>query len=232
MKVISLATVPHTGTRLLKEFFLNVPEGMPMMQDLEALSRNRTLLHGKDGEGLNPKSNNLVVGHLYPHCLSTIQTLAQFWQPITTLRDPLLTAITYHFRTTDPEMVKKTREGRTDPIFMAYMWTTFLWSFLPMKPFVFAVDLLGDYKARKSALTAALKAADLRDDQKYVKKFAQEWPTVNSSGSYPLKDMYYNNDLAAIEAEIPTQVALLRTLEKDLRPILEQHGYKDLLWWS
>jgi ATP phosphoribosyltransferase regulatory subunit HisZ len=48
----------------------------------------------------------------------------------------------------------------------------------------------------------------------------------------PLKEMYKAKDLAGLEKLMPREIAKLREEEKNLRPLLEKWGYRDLLWWS
>lgn len=109
MYVALLVTVPQTGTRLLATFLNGLPR-LTHCISLEALSRNHRVFEdlkeaaegtsdGLNGVGLIPHEGNLVVGHFHEHVIPCVQSLVQYWTPITTIRDPLLTLVSYHHRT-------------------------------------------------------------------------------------------------------------------------------------
>ena len=55
-------------------------------------------------------------------------------------------------------------------------------------------------------------------------------PVVNSKGDYYLKQAYEAQDKAVL-GRLPEWTELCH-MEPLLRPMLEEYGYKDLLWWS
>lgn len=56
----------------------------------------------------------------------------------------------------------------------------------------------------------------------------------NSMGDYPLKTAYQDGDVDALEDGVLWGDGLheLKIRESSLRPVLEELGYSDLLWWS
>lgn len=55
-------------------------------------------------------------------------------------------------------------------------------------------------------------------------------PRENSSGDYPLREMYEAGDFE--ELRTISAVGHLKDCEPILRPFLERRGYRDLLWWT
>ena len=236
MHTVLLATVPRTGTRLIGQFFKNMPE-ITHDINLHDLAKNPAMFQSPFGSGLIPSGGNLVVGHFDRPNISHIQLLSQFWRPVTTLKDPLFTMLSMHERT-KPENCKETdtepdpHQKNGDPLFMPTMWNSFMWAVNAVKPFCICVDLLDTTEERVYALSKACEAAGISLDVDYIEKFAKEWPPTNTLGSYPLKDAYLAGDMEAIEAELPREVAILRAMEPQLRPMLEVLGYENLMWWS
>lgn len=63
-------------------------------------------------------------------------------------------------------------------------------------------------------------------------QFARDWPVSNSSGGYPEKVAYERGDAEWIRRRLPGMWTLLKEAEPELRPFLEQAGYRDLMWWG
>ena len=99
-------------------------------------------------------------------------------------------------------------------------------------PVVSPIDLPVTVDSRYELLTKVLDHVGLPDDS-HAKMWAEKWPLVNSrGGDYPFRDSYERRDVEFIKRAIPKTWNLLRSYERSLRPFLERHGYRNLMWWS
>ena len=87
---------------------------------------------------------------------------------------------------------------------------------------------LGDRFERLTALTTELGF----DDEELCRKWAEEWPVIESAGDSELKHWYAERDLGLLEKAMPSGLRFLRENEGLFRPWLEKMGYRDLIWWS
>ncbi|KKL65339.1 hypothetical protein LCGC14_2155950 [marine sediment metagenome] len=91
-----------------------------------------------------------------------------------------------------------------------------------------------DYQRVAGILDDILVTYGLRTNNKIVNKWASELPVFNSYGQMMprLRRAYQNNDLETITELIGNDLKLLQEIEPNLRPLLEQAGYSNLLWWT
>ncbi len=223
MDCILLTTIPGTGTRYLQEFFLKMSPDNHMV-NLDTFSNNLRLFEGIDGHGLKPHVTNIVAGHFYMNCMPMIKTLAQYWRPICTMRDPLAAIITRH------ESNKK-ETVPVDPIMMPFMFNAFIHLVMKMNPYIVPLDLAKTKSDKIKMLKDVSNVAKVSPSKEYIDSYVDKKP-INTLGEYPLKKMYLMKDMEGLKKEIGLQIDILKMLEPDFRPILEKVGYKDLMWWS
>ena len=223
MDCILLATIPGTGTRYLQEFFLKMFPNNHMV-NLDTFSNNPRLFEGIDGHGLKPHVTNIVAGHFYMNCMPMIKTLAQYWRPICTMRDPLAAIITRH------ESNKK-ETVPVDPIMMPFMFNAFIHLVMKMNPYIVPLDLVKTKSDKIKMLKDVSNVAKVSPSKEYIDSYVDKKP-INTLGKYPLKKMYDMKDIEGLKKEIGLQIEVLKMLEPTFRPILEKVGYKDLMWWS
>ena len=87
---------------------------------------------------------------------------------------------------------------------------------------------LGNRFERLTALAAEVGL----DNEEHCRKWAEEWPVIESAGDSELKHWYVERDLDRLEEAIPLGLRFLRENEGLFRPWLEKMGYRDLIWWS
>lgn len=257
MKIILLATVPHTGTWFMVEFFRSHP-AVQNFVEIQVLQKASNLVADENSgrKGLISGAVNLVQGHFgYPAHEKLLLAFAAMCPLIIPLRDPLLTMIT---------AVNRDRSGKAD----LGPQTVKGWLDLVMKvdyardfyqPFYLPLDLLTDGKyvpgavvpegfgltaQRRVKLVQVLSIAGLHDPGvddptdrssfKHAQKWAGEWPHTchNSRGMYPLKEAYIVGDAKKIRDAMPKAYYFLEQAEATLRPMLEREGYRELMWWS
>lgn len=69
--------------------------------------------------------------------------------------------------------------------------------------------------------------------RKRTHKYAQDWPLVNyTAGKHLLKSAYDDGHFHVISRRFPVYWKMLKEAEPELRPFLEQVGYRNLGWWS
>lgn len=256
MKIILLATVPHTGTWFMVEFFRSHP-GVSNFVEIQVLQKASNLMpDGMAGRpGLASDRINLIQGHFgYPVHEKLLLAFAAMCPLVIPLRDPLLGLISGKDRE---------REDLEDSgLRIAKAWLELAAKVDDERdfyqPFYLPLDLLTDGKyeipglakpfshkhARLSKLVQALSVADLHDTEiddsirrssfKHARKWAEEWPhdQHNSRGMYPLKEAYLAGDVKKIRDAMPKAYYFLEQAEDALRPMLEREGYRELMWWS
>ena len=130
------------------------------------------------------------------------------------LRDPLLSLLTRHNR--DSWMYPHTD--------LLDEWVRLAASELPISYFK-----MDEFSTAEFA--TALSAVGLSTQQEWLNKIDRN-TLHNTSGSYYLKDAYYARDVKSIEATVPVLWKYLKQAELQLRPFLEERGYKNLMWCS
>ena len=242
-----LPTLQHTGTWFAVNFLLSHPDlgGFFEGHQAETVFQEGNYLVSSAAikRGYDPDKLNLIQTHIKTiesltkdrDKLITIhpdQCAAMLTNPfIVTLRDPLLALITH-----------RSRHSNLSPIGAIQNWKAFF-AFLTamekreVKPPIFLpVDLLKtwDYQRVAGILDDILVTYGLRTNNKIVNKWASELPVFNSYGQMMprLRRAYQNNDLETITELIGNDLKLLQEIEPNLRPLLEQAGYSNLLWWT
>ena len=248
MKVILLATVPHTGTWFMVEFFRSHPM-VSNFVEIQVLQKASNLAGKLKLQNVVVESKfrvsdavNLIQGHFgYPVHEKLLLAFAAMCPLIIPLRDPLLGLI---------GLKNRDRSGQTDfrPIVEA-------WRELAEKvdaerdfyqPFYLPLDLMGSWSkdSRAYTLRHALYRAfgisptdgNVNDiwEVKLAQKWAEEWPhdKHNSRGMYPLKEAYLAGDVKKIRDAMPKAYYFLEQAEDALRPMLEREGYRELMWWT
>lgn len=99
------------------------------------------------------------------------------------------------------------------------------------EPTFIAWDVLDCENGRRALLSSAAKRLGCPDDALDA-EFAAQWSVSNSSGSYPAKVAYEQEDAEWIRRRMPGIWMLLKEAQPDLRPFLEAQGYRDLMWWN
>lgn len=98
------------------------------------------------------------------------------------------------------------------------------------QPFYFPMDLFETCKDRGNLLFSLETV--IGKDLQYKNILAHEWQPKNTQGEYPLKEAYYQGDIAKIQQAIPNEWEYLIKSRKILQPFFEKLGYKDLLWFE
>lgn len=212
MKIIFVASVMGTGTKFTLGFF----EASPVVS--EKVDLRAAMVAGDLKRG----TINLVHGHVDGNAPCSLDALRSFAvlcdHFVIPIRDPLAVMLLAQRRKTPREVLK----GFLDLQMLD----------LHYRPEILPVDLLA--AAKPGVRLAALKrVSDFYVPRKVCEEWADKWPVINSQGSYPLKRMYQERDVAAIRKAIPPERwDDLRGQEPYMRPFLEGLGYENLMWWS
>lgn len=238
---IFVPSIPSTGTWFVVHMLANHPaiNGWTMLQELVAIAGG--------AEGTAQKCHTGVPGDLIEPSLSEGTNVIQrhvalvdcSWAKLSDemigmlaslpclipLRDPLLSLITQYQKA--PQ-----RDHSADVI----VWRPFVevllkiervanLSFLPL-------DVLDTHESRLIHLMAVFNTLQIPNDD-FAADWADQWPTTyNSRGDYVMKQKYYARDIGYLSRTLGDAWTELQRGEEILRPFLERHGYKKLLWWS
>src|SRR3990167_3529199 len=230
MRILFLPTVQHTGTWFLIEFLRAHPE-VKHFVELQALRKNHSFIEDpvSGQKGLVPNQVNLIQGHFQLEFMHLILSFAAACPTVIPLRDPLASVLT--------AVNRKRTQGNVDYSYIVDRWvlmTTTVWLNRDFyKPLFVPLDLVerAGVEVKFELLGAVLGHMGL-GYTKHAVRWADEWPYHNSRGEYPLKDLYLTRDATAIAHEVPGEWEALRRAQYILRPMLEQMGYRDLLWWD
>ncbi len=232
MNIIFLASVQHSGTWYMIEFFKSLPE-VTNFVELPVLKKSKTWLRrevspGAWEHGLVSVGTNLVHAHITPEDMPMIHAMAISHPTVIPVRDPLLGVITGHNRYPAVDFSHIVRNWLLVAERFFHNQSSYQCVYVP-------VDLgATDKKLRHSSLSMAysslLDLGHFGPGPVNAWIEADEWP--NSRGDYPLKRAYQAGDTKAIREAIPSEYALLVREEKALRPMFETLGYHDLLWWG
>jgi len=99
--------------------------------------------------------------------------------------------------------------------------------------FFLPVDKLqsASFAGRQHTLKLLLMHMGLPQED-WVDEFAADWPVFNSQRG-PLHELYEQGDLDGLrDAGLASEILMLREHEDEIRPLMEQFNYKDLLWYS
>lgn len=249
-----LVTPQHTGTWFLISFLMDHPDFKEFFQFSSILS----LVQGYEGkehtlssnskeakikESLNEKELTLVHNHmrvlldnsrLGGHIDIFLRFLLISNPVLITLRDPLLSVITMKQR---GGSVMDTKAFISKWLVMVHelelMKDRIKVKYLPM-------DLLKGLVPfeRINHLRGALNFIEVGDDLKNLEHSVkwvtgEKWNTdYNSCGVYEAKSKYQENDRDYFLREFPEEMEALKRIEGEIRPFLENKGYRRLLWWN
>ena len=235
-RIVYVFTIRHTGTWFVIKFLTDHPEVSGFLQvhklgNMDSL-RGAEVHHGPGGPEMGvvvgkfvPGEVNVIHDHLFKNeRLGHQIALAVSCPTVIPLRDPLACLITASTGATVPSEdlvwdwkllvdIMKTLSG-SSPIM-----------FLPL-------DLLTDEASRCAHLEKVLSHVGVKC-YGHARKWGSDWPTnINTTGDSVLKQKYRLGDSDYVKQQIPKCWSLLRSHESDLRPFLEERGYKNLMWWS
>jgi hypothetical protein len=162
---------------------------------------------------------NVIHGHIIPDNMDILEELNHLSRIIVTVRDPLAALISCKIR----DQTKKNRSEDIDPsetsVYMEQClkeWKLFATEIPKFKPYYVPVDLdLTGYKYRNIDFGLMMK-----------------YNPVSSRGDYNLKVAYKNKELDKVKDELKQDYDKLIELRPVLQPVLEEIGYKDLLWFK
>lgn len=240
---IYLPTLQHTGTWFLINFLLshlsitgfcethvifNALQGKPFKTSYPSIKRGIasygiTLLQSHIIMSNDERNNNLH------HLQKALLVSNPF---VFLLRDPLRSLITH-----------KAWGHKPDYIYAIQIYKTFYEavSILLLEGHqieFFPIDILTKKEEEREAkLRQVLSIYNLSPSSILTKTWARNWPVHNSSKHRSIDidkvaQAYEEGDLAPIKKLLPLEFLALREAERNLRPILEQAGYSNLLWWS
>lgn len=157
--------------------------------------------------------DDLELGERRKHItINLAKHLAQCWDVIVPVRDPLLAVITRHIR--HPDLDHRY-------IVHAFARLELLDSYVHWLP----VDLAPSVRP-PLAVDVPTEASE-----SFLK--ANQAPSYNVTPSnHPLKQAYLAGDFQTIATQCGPAVDLLLDKAEDIRPLLERLGYTDLLWWT
>jgi len=241
-RFVFLPTITHTGTFFVAAFLLKHPDikGYFQVNTLAAiLDEDEKVVHHvlgatplKGGEPFITERFvygrvNIIQDHIWCFPNYYMATLMTVLPTIIPLRDPLLTILSANERIKDREIRDKRDLVKAwkalVSIINSISGTTKL-AFFP-------IDQAAD--KRSGILRETLEYLQLPSLLPYVSDWAKEWPKCyNTGGQYEGKIAYETGDIAWIKSSLGHYWEALQEAESHLRPFLEQHGYKNLLWWT
>lgn len=160
-----------------------------------------------------PDKSNVVHGHMTRDTSDVIRELSEYTRIIMTVRDPLITLISCRER----DLKKENRQNKTDEdgsTWMSQQIDSWKW-------FVELADICPLYVPVDLPCTISYKGYDLGN-----------LDIRGSYGVYPLKQAYYNRRLEDIITSLNGYYDDLLEMSPQLRPILEDIGYRNLMWWD
>jgi hypothetical protein len=208
----------HTNTNNIKELIVGVKKRLSKV-DSNQMIGIITAHIGDSNKGFIPFADQEKLIGLFPTAV--------------TLRDPLASLLT--------------REGRRMDDHQQYLVDGYE-SLAKSKRtfFKLPVDLYADKpcKYRCELLKGLFSFLDISVGEKYIRKTASEWrvreniqddPSVSSFAkkrASQLKNWYRLGNIKEIFKVIPKCYEYLKSKESIIRPMLEEAGYTNLLWWG
>ena len=224
MKIVLLASVPHTGTNWLLEVLRKHGDFGHVVQTtalVKTVSYQARVDYTPTPRGLQPDTRNLIWGHFRESEKQLMFGLAAAGCPVVVpMRDPLL-------------VLCSTRNhwpgGEGDEWFFE-AWR--LWAAMDdWRPRYVPVDGELSEPLRQLFEDLSQFPSEAMIEEKVEAAFATS--PVNAQGEYTLRTLYDADDRQGLWDTIgPTLFDRLRALEPLLRPILERIGYRGLMWWS
>ena len=252
-RFIYLQTVQHTGSWFMLAFLSSHPDVGGVIVEpnvLQSITGAFSRINKGNGssdpdvpEGFVLGKVNILFSHIASHsfadpdpyiCPRQMMTpLASDHPLVVPLRDPLLAMITHKRRIPDFVNFRLEHKKRT---WMLYF--RFLTGVAPHKAIIWVpIDILESHNERCEKLVQVLAGYGLavtEEDRARCMDWAKKWPICRSkvASSDPAKVAYYARDLDWFEANMSHELAALREIQGDLRPLLEVAGYSNLLWWG
>jgi len=212
-RVVSLLSLPHTGTRFLKAFLAEMP-GVDNVVDLD-----RVIRHG--GAAI-PDGVTLLWGHFDPLALEVLDPICRLVRPIIPMRDPLAVAISHAARGYDVQW--QWWDHAVD------RFDAHLAHYLPLDRPRTAEGALLDlmFLAATAGMAATADA--------HCRTWAAHWLAGRHRSSVSegsgLRAMYDAGDLDGLRQAMPGTFDALDERERVFRPWLMRMGYRDLMWWG
>jgi len=228
--VIFLPTVRHSGTWFIQGLF---KQGGYQVVNLDATlfrrenipANGKAIIHTHIDVNLpvvkalhakTPKPGYEIAIQYYEHLNEAmIEAFSQALPTLIPMRDPLLSIITRHSR--HPEQAPHT-----------YLVDS--WRNLPSHsscPFFVPVDL----GPQPGNLRLALAHCGVKPWPGF-QAYADAWKPLNKvPGAPDARAAYARRDRSWFMEHFPEEWAALRACRRELRPLFEQEGYEDLLWW-
>lgn len=246
IKSIFVLTPQHTGTWFTLAMLKDHPDvgGLALMEFLPwVIGGEKTIEHPMLNadksiavtvmEEYVEGKTTLIHSHLHfssdeGRLVKTQEALMFATRCAITFRDPLLAMLTH---------AKK--NGPNTPEFQANSWVALVNALVLMKhaiqPVFIPVDLWQQQSVeqRMVSLLDMQKGLGLAIRKRYARRWAREWPTTyNSRGHYESKQRYFDGDLDWLLENHLDKIEALQKVESKLRPLFEEIGYRNLLWWS
>lgn len=244
MKLITVATVPHTATRSIVT--LIDKHGYKKLQGI--LSKSKEIRKNKernnyftahtethnhiylqeldieynktkdilDCSQIDKNKINIIHGHIDDGTINCIHALNEVGKIIVSCRDPLLTLLTTKVRNDKKPMPSENHFTKYKDL-----------------PTRLAAQLISwELWANICKLDPFIVPVDITTDLRFGDIDFSKIGVVGSYGQYPLKKAYYDKDLEYIKKELEESYNYLTNLEPILRPNLEKIGYSELMWYS
>ena len=231
MKVIVLASVPHTGTFFVEDFFRH-HDGVAHCLGIGPVLKSRSLVRRRLGakaweEGLEPGYVSCMQAHLTAANFTTIMVFSLFNPLVIPMRDPLLALVSTAERNPDNDPMKQVDAFVSLAERIEGMHETYVPMYVP-------VDLMAEQRPvkRYDALVQLQLHCGLPIERSLTTDTASLWAPINSAGKYPLKTAYYEGEKKPIWDRLGREIGVLQANQETVRPMLERIGYSDLLWWD
>lgn len=256
---VYLQTVAHTGTYFMLAFLLDHPEmgGVilhharrlgPKWRGTEAIGGGKTI-----PTGLIPGKKNILREHVgaswdeggnlipYPAAGRISALLAAHNHPVCMLRDPLLCMTSFLHHIATDNMGKAATRIVAD--WRCYVYVTNYITYFRGAPVYFPIDILKTVPERAQALRNVEWAMGLKQEG-LAGEYAAEWPIYAAPGKSTITDgaepqqyirakrAYADGDIDWLKKHLPGGIEGLQKHESEIRPLFEEQGYTNLLWWS
>lgn len=225
MKLILLASVPHSGTIFMQEFI----ERHSAIGNTTGLAQVMKNTSGglenpyRAQRGLVPGTTNLVWSHIEHYTLDALRAYCFHVPTVIPVRDPLLSIVT-----------RKKRRPEAHHVWMVENWLilrTFIWPYETAAYYPVDLENQKPYAERRKSLLQIAEHCGL-EPENYMDEYAQKFAPANTRGEYELKTMYKEGDFEQLKLHLKPEIQQLQANEGVLRPMLEEIGYENLMWWS
>ena len=208
--VAVVASVNHTGTWFLLRFLEAHPRSTDRFEIFDALARNafneRSILHFH------------VAGE--PPLWDLFDAVLPTGRVLVPVRDPLAAMITRH-----------ARHPFLDHRYIATGFARLAAN--PGSATFLPIDLPERVFDRAAGLSTVLRSVRWDADPNLVASRAGSWGKENSIGYDTAEKAWYRaGDFSNLRRTIGREIEALLDLRSEIRPFLEDLGYKDLSWWA